>query len=131
VCAIYSNSFSVSSIIVQTFNTAPTPSVVTAQTRYCEINIARRSTGQYSTPITNPDTYCYACVVVSVPAHDNNGNSKVDASRLVLLNSVAQSNRSQTVSLRERRRKCVILPVSGDADNWCFYIISRIIMVGA
>jgi hypothetical protein len=34
------NSLIVSSITVQTFNTAPTPSIITAKTRYCAINIA-------------------------------------------------------------------------------------------
>jgi hypothetical protein len=35
-----SNLLSVSSIIAQIFNTARTPSIITAQTRYCAINIA-------------------------------------------------------------------------------------------
>jgi hypothetical protein len=35
------NLLNISSITVQTFNTVPTLSIVTAQIRYCEINIAR------------------------------------------------------------------------------------------
>jgi hypothetical protein len=36
-----SNSLNVSSIIAQTFNNAPTPSIITTQIEYCAINNAR------------------------------------------------------------------------------------------